>query len=416
MRYFLVALLMISGIHGLQAATFNVNSTTDAVDSNPGDGICETSSGSGDCTLRAAVMEANEAAGPHTIELPAGDFVLSIDDPANDDASAGDLDVLEETTIRGSGVENTRIDGDDTIRLFEASDVLRIEDATLQNGFAGSSAAFRGGAVLASADLVLDQVQLIGNRANTGGAIYTFADFEIQRSLLRENVAGDFEVVNQRGHAMVVNLGATGTITATEISNNGPAPGTGGNFAAIFLTSSALLNLVNSSVVDNVGVGVRVENANLTLSHSTLAGNERYQLNTFSFNDDNTIEIFGSLFQDSPAGFSACSADADVQTSLGYNISDDDSCLLTATGDLEDTDAELGPLQDNGGPTLSRAPASGSPAINLVPPSSCIDQEGSALTLDQRGEPRPSPFFTNCDAGAIEFQFSEQVFNDRFES
>lgn len=39
------------------AATFTVNSTADAVDANPGNGICAASGGA--CTLRAAIMEAN---------------------------------------------------------------------------------------------------------------------------------------------------------------------------------------------------------------------------------------------------------------------------------------------------------------------------------------------------------------------
>jgi hypothetical protein len=39
------------------AATFAVDSTADAVDVVPGDGLCATAAGA--CTLRAAVMETN---------------------------------------------------------------------------------------------------------------------------------------------------------------------------------------------------------------------------------------------------------------------------------------------------------------------------------------------------------------------
>lgn len=45
------ALLQPGPVHG---ATFAVTTTTDAVDSNPGAGICD--SGGGDCTLRAAIQ------------------------------------------------------------------------------------------------------------------------------------------------------------------------------------------------------------------------------------------------------------------------------------------------------------------------------------------------------------------------
>ncbi len=39
------------------SATFAVNSTADAVDTSPGNGICATAGGV--CTLRAAIQEAN---------------------------------------------------------------------------------------------------------------------------------------------------------------------------------------------------------------------------------------------------------------------------------------------------------------------------------------------------------------------
>ncbi len=45
----------------VRAAGFLVNSTVDAVDANPGDGVCATSGGV--CTLRAATLEANALPG-----------------------------------------------------------------------------------------------------------------------------------------------------------------------------------------------------------------------------------------------------------------------------------------------------------------------------------------------------------------
>ena len=50
-------------------ANFVVNSTADMVDAEPGDGLCETDI-TGDCTLRAAVQEANAFAGVDTITVP----------------------------------------------------------------------------------------------------------------------------------------------------------------------------------------------------------------------------------------------------------------------------------------------------------------------------------------------------------
>ena len=56
------------------AATLVVNSTADAVDANPGDDVC--ADGAGNCTLRAAIMEANALAGPNIIILPTGTTVF----------------------------------------------------------------------------------------------------------------------------------------------------------------------------------------------------------------------------------------------------------------------------------------------------------------------------------------------------
>ncbi len=44
-------------------ATFSVNSTLDAIDALPGDGICEIATGNQICALRAAVQETNAQPG-----------------------------------------------------------------------------------------------------------------------------------------------------------------------------------------------------------------------------------------------------------------------------------------------------------------------------------------------------------------
>ncbi len=55
-------------------AQFVVNSTIDAPDANVGDGICADAGGN--CTLRAAVMEANASPGDNSISLPIGEYVF----------------------------------------------------------------------------------------------------------------------------------------------------------------------------------------------------------------------------------------------------------------------------------------------------------------------------------------------------
>jgi hypothetical protein len=92
--------------------------------------------------------------------------------------------------------------------------------------------------------------------------------------------------------------------------------------------------------------------------------------------------------------------------SLGGNIeSPTNECGFTDPTDLVSvTEAELnlGPLADNGGPTPTQALLPGSVAIDHIPPSMCLDQDGLPLATDQRGVARPQGIA--CDVGAFEVQ------------
>lgn len=76
-RLFVVAALLAVSVAALapprpaHAATFTVNTITDADDANPGDGVCDSDAGTaGDqCTLRAAISEANALDGADTITV-----------------------------------------------------------------------------------------------------------------------------------------------------------------------------------------------------------------------------------------------------------------------------------------------------------------------------------------------------------
>jgi hypothetical protein len=97
-----------------------------------------------------------------------------------------------------------------------------------------------------------------------------------------------------------------------------------------------------------------------------------------------------------------------VVTSLGHNlIGATDGSSLWLASDLKGTvlaptNALLGPLQDNGGPT---------PTMALLPGSPAIDAGGSGLATDQRGLPRYVHIGTSVppggdwsDIGAFELQ------------
>ena len=75
------------------------------------------------------------------------------------------------------------------------------------------------------------------------------------------------------------------------------------------------------------------------------------------------------------------------------NVLTDVTCFAGATDQVV-TDAGLGPLADNGGPTLTHALLAGSPAIDAA-------DDGVCPATDQRGVVRPQGM--GCDVGAYEY-------------
>ena len=86
-------------------------------------------------------------------------------------------------------------------------------------------------------------------------------------------------------------------------------------------------------------------------------------------------------------------------TSNGHNLDNDGSCQLSGTGDKPNASAILGPLQDNGGATVTHALLPGSQAIDGVGQGFCD------IITDQRGVTRPQG--TLCDIGAYEVAAGE---------
>jgi CSLREA domain-containing protein len=100
------------------ASTFIVNTTNDDSDNNVGDGACNTDSGQ--CTLRAAIQEANShaATGPDTIafNIPAGG--LHTISPGVPLPTITDSVIIDGYTQPGS-IPNTLPDGDNAVLLIE---------------------------------------------------------------------------------------------------------------------------------------------------------------------------------------------------------------------------------------------------------------------------------------------------------
>ena len=118
-----------------------------------------------------------------------------------------------------------------------------------------------------------------------------------------------------------------------------------------------------------------------------------------------TLATFGSVIAQ-PNGGENCGADGATVTSSGYNFSDDASCGLTDTTDKQSAgDPLLGALGDNGGPTPTLLPQTGSPLVNAIPVAACGGGDalaGEAVATDQRGINRPQE--TGCEIGSVEIE------------
>ena len=107
---FTVGLIQVA--HVEPPITMTVNTTADTIDLSPGEGICANAGGN--CSLRAAIMEANADPGS-TIQFDGSlnGTPIVLTRPGNDyTANSGDLDINASTTITGNGASNTFIGGD----------------------------------------------------------------------------------------------------------------------------------------------------------------------------------------------------------------------------------------------------------------------------------------------------------------
>jgi hypothetical protein len=221
---------------------------------------------------------------------------------------------------------------------------------------------------------------LVTNGAGQGGGVFNLGNLTVQDS----TVSGNSGCSTCSGGG-IRNEG-TLMLTSSTVSGNNSEAGAGvhnDNFATATVT--------NSTVSGNMGGGLFNDGGTLTITNGTVSGNSG------DFAIRNGLE--GALTLMSTVVDGACTnfGGATV-TSGGYNIeSPDNTCGLDQPTDQVSITPEqlaLGPLADNGGPTMTHALGAGSVAIDQIPAEDC------EVDTDQRGEPRDSM----CDVGAFEVQ------------
>ncbi|HEX3602214.1 MAG TPA: choice-of-anchor Q domain-containing protein [Lacipirellulaceae bacterium] len=353
-------------------ATFTVTNLSEAPVSFPG---------AAPGTLRQAIYDANNTPGPDMIEFAAnlsGALDLLIVDDTSLGASA--LIVSSPITIHGNanGV---------TIRRSSAAAEMRLFHVTT------------------TGDLTLDSISLTGgimrgaNGASTfdfgaqglGGAIYNQGSLAVIASTIYNNQAiggngGAMGIGGSGRGGAIYNEGGTLTITNSTFSGNSVHSGTGtqtpSSFGGAIYTKNGTLTVRNSTITNSTastGRGIYV---------SAEAGTA-------------TIDIWSSIIGQSDLLLQA----REFLTSLqigGQLVVTGGNNLIRSQGDYQSITVStdnplLGPLANNGGPTMTHALLEGSPAINF-------GSNTQSLATDQRGAPYSRVVGSTADIGAFETQ------------
>ena len=252
---------------------------------------------------------------------------------------------------------------------------LTIINSIVTNNGSGFTSGFPvgdGGGILGGGTMTIIHSTITNNSATfNGGGIYLgTGTITIIDSTVGENRAGS----NLNGSGIgggIYYIGGSGSTLRIENSTisgntaNGNGSGVGGG-----IVSSGMLAITNSTFSGNFanqdGGGI-LSNGPLTITNSTFSDNRanRYGGGIINYAG---LEIENTILKTGTSGGNIFNSGGTV-TSLGYNLSSDNGGgFLTAAGDQINTNPMLGPLQNNGGPTLTHLPLPGSLAINAGDP------------------------------------------------
>ena len=356
------------------AETFEVTNTNDAGEGSLRAAIAAANASEGEDTIDAtgvsgtiqlvsplpAITEPVEIQGPGSDELTVrrsgGGAYRILDIQADEPRGAGWYEISGLTLTRGHAT-----DGGGMRTQGRAYVVLR--DVVIR----GNRADREGGGVFHDGILLsIHHSTIAANRAMAGGGVRAVdqGDLALARSLVSGNEAWE------AGGGLLLESSTLSFITRSTIAANSvgdEVDGWGGGIA-----SSVALSVQASTIANNAAAGAaNVGGAEVYLVSSIVAG-----------------ALNGAGCDWEPA-------------SAGHNLVDEESCALDDPTDQVGVDPLLGPLTDNGGPTLTMAPRPGSPAID----------QGYFTSPDQRGLDvfdfpgiANAPGGNGADVGAVEVQ------------
>lgn len=288
--------------------------------------------------------------------------------------TSGEIDTAKSYTIAGNGANQTIIDGNHASRVLAVvAGTVTISGVTVRNG---------------NVALVGVNVSSAGGLLVEGGASLTVRNSTITGNAVKASASG----ATALGAGLTALSGGQLTIVGSTVSGNTASqtvPGAKAAGGGIHADSHTSLTLVDSTVSGNTstqqGGGISaIAAASVTVTSTTVAGNSAPA----------GSGIFGSAaLQDTIVANTPATNCSVTVTSQGHNLDSGTGCGFTGAGDLRNADPRLGPLQGNGGTTLTQALQAGSPAIGAG--GACPAADGG---IDQRGVRRRTP----CDIGAFE--------------
>jgi CSLREA domain-containing protein len=182
-KFLIVVLLLLSSLSPLRAVAFTVDSTGDEPDALPGDNSCVSTSPFGDCTLRAAIMEANSLAAGTAIGFAISGTITVSGLPLQITQT---MNINGPATISGSGISVFEILNGSGVAVTMTNLVIRDGSAMegggiwVDNGpslsltnveFTQNAVVSRGGAIKmgGGGTLTISNCRFHDNESNAGG-------------------------------------------------------------------------------------------------------------------------------------------------------------------------------------------------------------------------------------------------------
>jgi hypothetical protein len=363
---------------------YEVNTTADLIDDGLSITACHTTAGT--CSLRAAIMKANLLDDWVFIIVPEGVYKLTIAPSGGNGDDTGELNLTapspgQQVSILGAGADRTIIDGNhqDSVFTISPGRIVYISGVTIRKGVSYTS----GGGIRNIGNLEISDSAITDNTSNdNGGGIYNLGTLRVARTL----IDGNFAFLNGGG---IYNWGTLYTVNDTLSGNSSVGDG-GGVYSdgQAFLYSTSIIGNVADVDGDTTGKGGGVfafatfSSARFVVVNTLVAGNI-VNLSSVS-NCTGALELYGFNRFGGVAAADQCFAGGNGLAAIG-------AVSLFS----------IDTLQDNGGPTPTHALLSGSEAIDSTTAQGCIDENGAALTTDQRGKLRVAG--ARCDVGAFEY-------------